>query len=322
MAIEPIISVVISTFNRDRLLHRALESLCKQSIGNNQFEVIVVDNNSKDDTRNIVRQFKSNGTRVRYYIERKQGASYGKNRGIKEAKGEYVAFIDDDCVVPSQWLAIAYTIIKKESPIVFGGSIYPYIDKPLPKWYKAENEIHKPFNEQRVLSRNQYGRIYGGNMFCKLSVLHELNGFDPGYGPIGKKIGFSEETDLLKRIGDYFPEKKAIFNPLLYVYHTVDVNNLKFLYSIKSSFRAGRDVFRVWNDNHDSFNSRVDLVKPLLITLRNLLYELTVNIFRRNKIEYPYIRAYFHIKTLRHVRNLGKIYQQYLSLLNSQAKRI
>src|SRR5690348_4928949 len=92
-------SLVITTYNRAALLDKALESVAQsQVVDSARVEVIVVDNNSSDHTRETVDEIRSRGFPfpLRYVLEQHQGLSFARNRGAEEAKGTYVAYMDDD----------------------------------------------------------------------------------------------------------------------------------------------------------------------------------------------------------------------------------
>ncbi len=97
---HPFISVVIPAFNEEKYLRRCLEALKKQDYKNN-FEIIVVDNNSKDRTSSIAREFG-----VRVILEKKQGNTFALERGMMEAKGDIIAATDADSQVRPDWLSI------------------------------------------------------------------------------------------------------------------------------------------------------------------------------------------------------------------------
>ena len=98
VADSPLISAVICTYNRADLLAGAIESLLEQTLNPAHREIIVVDNASTDGTRAVVEQFAPDG--VRYVLETRQGLGYARNRGWQEARGEFVAYIDDDARAP------------------------------------------------------------------------------------------------------------------------------------------------------------------------------------------------------------------------------
>jgi glycosyltransferase involved in cell wall biosynthesis len=133
----PDVSVVISTYNRAPSLVLALESLVRQETPPGlDYEVIVVDNNSTDDTRGVVDRVRSRGfTRLVYRFESRQGVSYGRNAGISVARAPIVAFTDDDNDVSPAWVAtIKATLDAHPEVDVLGGPILPRWPFQPPPW--------------------------------------------------------------------------------------------------------------------------------------------------------------------------------------------
>jgi glucosyl-dolichyl phosphate glucuronosyltransferase len=97
-------SIVICTHNRAEILQDAVLSACSQSYNVQKYEIIVVDNNSTDDTKKLIANLQDKYPKIRYIFEKDQGLSNARNRGWREARGKYVGYIDDDCKVPREWL--------------------------------------------------------------------------------------------------------------------------------------------------------------------------------------------------------------------------
>ena len=161
------ISVVVCTYNRCDLLRRALTSLCAQGLEVDHYAVIVVDNNSTDDTATVVRAFSQTKPNVRYESERAQGLSHARNRGWHVAAGEYVAYIDDDCKTPAKWLEQAVGIIRSYKPAAFGGPVIGYFDTPPPRWFKTSYVTYQPWDRIRTLGADEFGKLHGGNLFIQ-----------------------------------------------------------------------------------------------------------------------------------------------------------
>lgn len=100
------ITVVLCTYNRCQSLLKALESLAASELPEAvEWEVLVVDNNSSDRTREVVEEFcRHNLTHFRYQFEPQQGKSFALNTGIREARGGIIAFVDDDVIADKAWL--------------------------------------------------------------------------------------------------------------------------------------------------------------------------------------------------------------------------
>jgi len=113
------ISVIICTYNRCESLKDTLDSLLVQECdGSFDYEVIVVDNNSKDSTKEVVESYRPKFRgKLRYAFESNQGLSYARNRGIREAKGEIIAFTDDDCSPKREWLSKIKDIFQEDKQL-------------------------------------------------------------------------------------------------------------------------------------------------------------------------------------------------------------
>ena len=100
------ISAVVATYNRERFLPEALEGLRVQSLPPEYFEVIIVNNNSTDKTKEISLVFQKDNPQLKviYCEEYNQGLSFGRNRGIEESSTPIVTFIDDDAVIEKHFL--------------------------------------------------------------------------------------------------------------------------------------------------------------------------------------------------------------------------
>lgn len=108
------ISVLITTRNRPEILKQCLKSLIRQS--RRPDEIVVVDNSSSDNTNEIIKSF--HGLKIKYFLEKNIGIAYGRNRGLKEAKGDIFAFIDDDCLATKNWLKEIEKTFKSDKNIV------------------------------------------------------------------------------------------------------------------------------------------------------------------------------------------------------------
>ena len=308
----PAISVVICTYNRANLLDDGLRTLCDQTLATPHYEVIVVDNNSQDNTRAVTEDFCRHYPNIRYFFETQQGLSYARNRGWREAKAAYVAYIDDECKVPSQWLSIANQIIDRLSPAVFGGPYYGYHKSSPPRWWKESYEAFEPYDTARALSEGEY--IRGGNIFIRRRLLELMGGFEVALGMSGNKLGYGEESHFQRRLRATMPDELIYYDPKLYILHLVRPEKMTWRYILFSRFSSGRHIYTVFWDNTPQDDKLPHLrlwAQAVLIFLR-FSAGLFTGVVRRDRKRYPYLQNYLYENTFEHVQTLGLIYERYI----------
>lgn len=131
-------SVVIPTYNGAKRLPEVLEKLRSQTGTEDiDWEIIVVDNNSSDDTAKVIQYFQANWTHpfpLKYVLEKQQGAAFARQRGLQEAKGELIGFLDDDNWPTSDWVAQAYSFGQAYPQAgAYGGKIHANYEVPPPQ---------------------------------------------------------------------------------------------------------------------------------------------------------------------------------------------
>jgi len=184
----PGISVVISTFNRAESLALTLDSLRRQQTPPGiDFEVIVVDNNSTDDTKAVVDRLVRDGfTRLRYEFEPRQGVSYGRNAGIRAARGAILAFTDDDNDVAPGWVAAIKEVLDAHPEVAaVGGKILPDWPAPVPAWLDESHwsplAILDYGNESFYTSANDTRCLLTANLAFRREALGQIGDFSPDF---------------------------------------------------------------------------------------------------------------------------------------------
>lgn len=304
------LSIVICTHNRADLLRGAIQSVLGQDYPIENYELIIVDNNSTDFTRAIVEDFSSQHTHVRYIMETKIGLSHARNHGWKEAKGKYIGFLDDDCKVSSGWLSNALRVAKDIAPHAFGGPYYAFYNSPKPVWFKDEYGSHVQGDTPRALTENEY--LDGGNMFIRRDLLVRYAGFHSELGMKGERIAFGEETYLLKRLRAEVKNSVLYYDPSVFVYHLVRAEKLDLWAAPKRFFISGMYANRI---NFD--NARMGILRLLVLFVQvflDIIWSFTQGLFARDKKKYPYFQNYIYEKTMRYFSYLG-VYTEILRRL-------
>lgn len=128
-------SIIIPTRNRSKWLTSAIQSFAEQDFPSSQYEIIVVDNGSTDNTGEITeRAALLNKNNIRYIYEPEPGLLSGRHRGMSEAKGEILVFVDDDIEAVNGWLSAIMAELKDESVHMVGGPSLPMYEVDPPQW--------------------------------------------------------------------------------------------------------------------------------------------------------------------------------------------
>lgn len=234
------VSIIICTYNRSALLKLCLQRLVDHAKENaNKIEIIVVDNNSTDETKQVVEDFcrNYNDLSIHYIFEKVQGLSVARNTGARHAKYEWLFYLDDDGLIEDNTLPELFTTIVHYDFDIFGGVYSAFYILEKPKW------LSEDFGTKRVkaktISSLQTDTIEGGIMVIKKSVLESLDFFNTDKGMVGNKLRYSEETDLVNRA--VLKNYKPGINPFFKMEHIVGIQKYSIKYHFKSIFALGRD---------------------------------------------------------------------------------
>lgn len=238
---RPTFSVVVATYNRAGSLVRSVQSLLRQTLSPNLYEIIIVDNNSTDGTSELAHRFTQSRPNIRCVRETSQGLSHARNRGWREAHGEYVAFIDDDAVAPEDWLECALSCFRtiQPQPQTVGGPVHPLFLGRKPKWAWATYWMLARDDTARFLRPKEY--FYGSNMIFQSQLLALAGGFDPRVGMSGDTLFFSEEKVFFDTLWDRLGEEASFYySPRVRVFHTVAPARTTVGYSVRYAFASGQ----------------------------------------------------------------------------------
>jgi GT2 family glycosyltransferase len=201
------------------------------------WELIIVDNNSSDNTKEVVDEFINKfDLNVKYVIEKHQGLSYARNMGVHEANGTIIAFTDDDCIVDRYWVAsISKEFCSDESIAGIGGRVelYNKMDRPV------SIRVHEG---RMILSSvdRLFNLIIGCNMAFARPIFDEIGVFDTDFGA-GTKFASTEDIDLLYRA--YKKGLKIIYSPEVLVYHNHGRRSDEQIKTLYKGYAIGRGAF-------------------------------------------------------------------------------
>ncbi|MGQ9608977.1 MAG: glycosyltransferase family 2 protein [bacterium] len=286
------ISVIICTWNRAYSLKRTLDSIMTMSIPKDLlWELIVVDNNSTDNTKEIVKEYKAkSGLNIVYVFEEKRGLANARNRGIKEAKGEIIAFTDDDVIVDRNWLCyILKEFDSNESLSLLGGRVelYDPDDQPI---------TIRTFNKRIAFSSpgQLFSLIPGCNMAFHRRVLDALESFDPTFGA-GTRIKAAEDSDFFYRA--YRMGFEMVYSPEILVYHNHGRRTKEQVRKLNKGYAIGRGAFYCKH----ILRGNPEVLKMALVEVISLIKGLVKNMIRLRSTDKQRMMLYALI--------LGSIYR-------------
>jgi glycosyltransferase involved in cell wall biosynthesis len=241
------LTVVLCTYNRCESLARALASVARSSVPSSvRWEVLVIDNNSRDETRTVVERFchKFPG-RFRYIFEPQQGKSYALNRAIHDSSGDVLAFMDDDVEVDEHWLHKLTSPLNDQRWSGAGGRILPDAGFIPPRWLDTTPQYALApfalFNLGQTAGELKESP-FGTNMAFRKEMFSKYGGFRTDLGPQPGSEIRSEDTELGTRLlsgGERF-----WYEPSAVVYHPVQAERVRKLYLLKWWFDKGRAEIR------------------------------------------------------------------------------
>lgn len=224
------VSVILCTYNRCHSLATALESVAASQLPDSvSWEILVVDNNSRDKTFDVVAEFvRRYPGKFRYLFEPQQGKSYALNAGIREARGQILAFMDDDVTVDAKWLQNLTSVFTKQEWAGVGGRILPERTFTPPAWLSLEGKYALaplaifdlgPQPEELVEAP------FGTNMAFRKEVFEKVGGFRTDLGPRPGSEIRSEDTEFgFRALG---AGQRLWYEPSAIVYHSLPAHRLQ-----------------------------------------------------------------------------------------------
>lgn len=232
---KPKISVVLCTYNRADRVSTCLEALLNQSLDAEDYEIIVVNDGSVDDTAEVLKKYN-----VKVVTNRpNQGIGQSRSNGVHASKADIIAFTDDDCVPDKDWLKYILRAYADPGVLGVGGKIVPYrTDHWLLKFYQENNPlahvvftfnassgvfytlkeyIKRSLSLRRLPEREiELHMIVGANMSMRRSTFYLVGGFDPNI-----RFG-GEEEDFWTRLYKLSPDAQLRYAPKALIRHNYD----------------------------------------------------------------------------------------------------
>ncbi len=238
------ITLIICTYNREKYIGPLLDCIVKNDYPTSDYEIVLVDNNCTDNTRGVCEQFATTHPeiRLRYVVETEQGLSAARNKGIKEAEGDIIIYVDDDALVDTDYIRIyAEHFAAYPETMAAGGPIEPLYETEEPKWMS-------PYTKALLTAWMNYGdkvREYpngrypgGGNAAYRKVVFDKVGLFNTELGRKGSALLASEEKDIFDKMKAQ--GMQVLYLPTPVLHHIIPQAKLEEDYFNRLTLQIGR----------------------------------------------------------------------------------
>ena len=249
------LTILLCTYNRAKLLKPLLENLIKQieavraslalaqNKAINNIEILFIDNNSNDETKEIGLEYSKKCNFLTYEFEERQGLAKARNKGIKLAKGKIIVFIDDDIILNENWLSEILKSLETYPYKAFGGKVIPLWEKEKPSYinfngyFSLSQKIFPAHDNGDIeklypISKEETNPI-GANMWIFKELFEKYGGFREDLGRVGYGGIPCEDTEFCSRL--LKNNEKIFYYPRATVFHTV------------SSYRMSKEFIKSWH---------------------------------------------------------------------------
>lgn len=281
-------SIIIITRNRAGIIANVLQTIKWLEFPRDQFEVVVVDNGSEDGTANAVsRVMEASDINWRIIFEPVPGLCSARNAGLATAKGKWIAFLDDDALIQTDWLdAYQQAINRYPEAAALGGpaSLDPRI--PRPWWWCKKFDVTMSCQDygEIMMPYRKYAHPYGLNMVFNRHILDKYHGFDVTLDAIIP--GLADETDLFFRMMKNM--ELVIYVPKARVVHALASERLRWKAFSKRCIHVGR-TFACLDSRYHTRTHR-SLLRRLVSATLDFAKHKTAVLFLKEYLEwYGYV---------------------------------
>lgn len=251
------VTVCIGTYNRSDLLARTLESVRNADFPQEQYEVIVTDNNSTDATREVAESARHKFAAFTYLFEKRQGLSYARNTSIRSSHGEILCFLDDDTTIDPNYFNAVSDVFSHYDCAGVGARIVPEWNCPKPDCFATSG----PYNVAdgllvRFDEGDREGELqhswFGAGMSISRAALEKHGLFTVHLSRTGRNVGGGEDSDMFFRLRE--AGERLCYAPKAIVFHPVDPERLSMAFVRKWYFERGKTIGMIDTQHYPSFS--------------------------------------------------------------------
>jgi glucosyl-dolichyl phosphate glucuronosyltransferase len=257
------LDILIPTHNRSDLLRQCLDSVLKAHIPSSlEVTVLVVDNRSTDNTKEVVQSYLASGDPiVKYLFVGRPGKSAALNDALNQSDAELVGFLDDDEQIDSTWFDVVHREFSSDADLDFiGGPYLGNFEQQPPHWLPdtyngaigviVRPEINNVFPKRQQYAKGVTGMLMGGNAVIRKTALHQVLPYPETLGKIGNRIRSGMDEVIYHRL--LAAGIKGVVVPDLVIYHWIPVSRMTKRYYRK--WVTGRGISHGAQLRHRSFN--------------------------------------------------------------------
>ena len=238
----PFVSIIVPVYNEEENIRKCIRVLLNQSYPRSQYEILIVDGNSSDNTQCVVREYP-----VKLLVEDKRSSYAARNMGIHNAKGEILAFTDADAIVSYNWLQEGVNSIIKNNADYVGCQVKLYTkDEVLTYWDLYD--INIAFDVAELIKIKGFAPTVG--LFVKRSLIEQVGMFDPRL----VSCGDAEFGDRVREAGfkQFYAEKAVVYHPTRstlkdQIERALRIGQGKFQLSVYYPERYGKPISNLLN---------------------------------------------------------------------------
>jgi glucosyl-dolichyl phosphate glucuronosyltransferase len=274
------LTLLVCTFNRRADLREMLETaLAQENDGTFTYDVVVVDNNSTDDTPQVVQEFVSRGhANLRYLVESRQGKSYALNTGLAALSAPLYTIADDDFVLPPNWVKTIIETFRANPDVSFvGGKVLPLWQGAVPSWLTRQHWSAVALADygDAPFYANQQRRLCLLACSFRAADVQAVGGYHPSLGVSKDSIGGVEDLEILERLWN--AGRQGRYVPLLWFSHKVPTS------------RMTKTYHRRWHTGHGRFYAV--LRDPTIEKSSARLFDVPAHLYRQTAVAaYDWLR--------------------------------
>ncbi|GAC24893.1 hypothetical protein GMES_2598 [Paraglaciecola mesophila KMM 241] len=240
------LTVAICTYNRKWFLQQCLSELLPQILNFQDVRILIIDNNSTDETAELIKALQVKHSYLDYVFCPDQGLSYARNCALEQCNSAWLSFLDDDAYPNDDWLEQNLELIKSAKYDAFGGVYLPWFKDGKSSWFKEcyeTNFFRMPKEETRLAPGDPY--FSGGNCSFKVYPIRASGGFPLTLGMNGKVMGYGEEVAAQRSmaINGYV----LGFSSHLVIHHYVPLSKQSIRWAWRREYYKGRDFWSIYS---------------------------------------------------------------------------